>query len=69
VRVYAPQPLTDTCRCSRERVVRVLRAMPESELDDMKAEDGLVHVTCEFCTADYVFDDSDLAEIYAGGSA
>lgn len=69
VRVYTPQSLRDGCRCSRERVVRVLHALSQDDMGDLKADDGKVHVTCEFCTTDYVFDDSQLAEIMAAGRA
>ena len=56
VRVQPPRPLRAQCRCSRERVERVLRALPPRELDDMVV-DGKISVTCEFCSASYEFDD------------
>ncbi len=50
------------CRCSRERVERVLRALPPAELDDMVV-DGRISVTCEFCNTQYEFDDEDRAKL------
>jgi molecular chaperone Hsp33 len=63
VRVYAPAPVQPGCRCSRERVVSVLRTLKRGELDDLR-EDGAVQVTCEFCSTRYAFDDAALDEVY-----
>lgn len=65
VRAYEMRPLGARCRCSRERIERVLAAMPRAEIEDMKI-DGEVVVTCQFCSADYRFDDDALAGIYEG---
>ncbi len=64
VRVFDARPLTDGCRCSREKLEKVLRTMPRAEIEDLKV-DGAVEVTCEFCTTRYRFDDGDLDRIYA----
>jgi molecular chaperone Hsp33 len=58
VRVQPERKLTPQCRCSRERVERVLRALPPADLDDMVV-DGRISVTCEFCNSKYEFDDAD----------
>jgi molecular chaperone Hsp33 len=62
VRVYGRHDLAARCRCSRERVERVLRMLPPEELDDMKV-DGRVLVTCQFCSALYEFDDAAIAAL------
>src|SRR3546814_15511912 len=36
VRVFEPRPLTDACRCSREKLDNVLKAMPRAEIEDLK---------------------------------
>ncbi len=59
VRVYRRQELAARCRCSRERVERVLRMLPADELAEMKVE-GRITVTCQFCSAAYGFDDDDI---------
>jgi molecular chaperone Hsp33 len=64
VRIYRPHDLRHSCRCSRERVARVLRALPRSEVDDLTI-DGRVFVTCEFCNARHEFDVDQLAELFA----
>jgi len=65
VRAQPSRPLVARCRCSRERVERVLRAMPPSDLDDMIV-DGRISVTCEFCSATYEFDDAARRALLVG---
>ena len=60
VRVFETAPLHAACRCSRGRVVDVLRALDRGDRDDLKADDGSVVVTCEFCGRAYRFADADL---------
>lgn len=63
VRVFEPVALGMQCRCSLERVRRVLRSFPRTEIETMKV-DGKVVVTCEFCNAAYEFDDPTLETLY-----
>ena len=62
VRAYKPRPLAARCRCSRERVETMLRALGPDDLDYMKV-DGRVVVTCEFCSAVYGFAEDDIAAL------
>jgi molecular chaperone Hsp33 len=62
VRAYAQRPLSAQCRCSRERVEGMLRALGHDDLADMKV-DGRVVVTCEFCSARYEFAETDIAAL------
>ena len=64
VRVFRDQPVNAGCRCSRERVELVLRAMPADELTAMQ-EEGEAVVTCEFCNRKYRFDRDTLASFAA----
>jgi molecular chaperone Hsp33 len=59
VEIFRPGFLRHACRCSRARVEGVLATLPRDELATMKI-DGVVRVTCEFCNADYDFDDAQL---------
>jgi molecular chaperone Hsp33 len=63
VRVYTPHSVRAGCRCSRERVARMLRVLPRAEIEELKIDDA-VEVTCEFCNGRYTFTDPQLAEIY-----
>jgi molecular chaperone Hsp33 len=62
VRVFAPSRLRAGCRCSRERVERVLRSLPADEIDSFKV-DGQIIVTCEFCNTRYPFTESEIATL------
>jgi molecular chaperone Hsp33 len=64
VRVYDPHPLEPHCRCSRERIESILVALGRDELEDMR-KDRVTTVTCEFCNARYVFDETDLDRLLA----
>ena len=61
VRVFDPLEVRDNCSCSREKIRDVLLGM---ENDDLAAsvEDGKISVKCEFCSANYEFDPSDIGE-------
>jgi molecular chaperone Hsp33 len=64
VRAYAKRPLSAECRCSRERVETVLRALDPADIADMTV-DGRVLVTCEFCSAVYAFAEDEIAALVA----
>jgi molecular chaperone Hsp33 len=53
VRMFEPKRLRAYCRCSEDRVLGMLRAFPASDLTDMIEPDGLIHVTCEYCSRGY----------------
>lgn len=58
VRVFKPGAIHDRCSCSRERVESMLGSFTAQEIED-SIEDGAISVTCEFCSAKYVFDPAD----------
>lgn len=62
VRAYPAQPVVDACRCSGERVERVLRALSDEDLADLR-QDGDVVVTCEFCKREWRYDTNALAAL------
>jgi len=68
VRVFRQRPLRSGCRCSEERVIRVLRALSAGELEDMVV-DGRVSVVCQFCMREYAYDRDALAALRAEGAA
>lgn len=61
VRIFPGHALQAQCRCSAERVERVLKSLAQAELGEL-AIDGKLVVTCEFCNSAYRF---TLAEILA----
>jgi len=62
VRVFETHPLEARCRCSRERITRILRSFPQDDIDDMR-QDPVTKVTCEFCNTSYEFTPDDLAPL------
>ncbi|HEX5078384.1 MAG TPA: Hsp33 family molecular chaperone HslO [Geminicoccaceae bacterium] len=64
VRVFTLQDVRFGCRCSRERVERLLRSFPDAELEEMRQDDGLLVVTCQFCNVGFRFDEGQLARLH-----
>jgi molecular chaperone Hsp33 len=61
VRVFASKKLHFACRCSEERISRILRAYSEAERLEMVEADGAIHARCEFCSRLYKVDPKELA--------
>lgn len=53
------------CPCSRARVAGMLRTLGRSEIEDILAQQGHVHITCNFCGKSYDFDSVDCAQLFA----
>ena len=54
VRVFRHRELRAECSCSRTSVEAMLRSFPQDDRDHM-VENGVISVTCEFCSAHYAF--------------
>lgn len=54
VRVFRSSDVRAECSCSRETVEAMLRSFSQDDRDHM-VEDGRISVTCEFCSANYLF--------------
>ena len=67
-RVFPRRPFMAKCRCSRERIDRVLRSIKRAELDDLRDSTGRVSVKCEFCSTEYAYDETDLDRVYASAA-
>ena len=59
VRVFEPTALAAVCRCSAEGVDAMLRSFPPEEVSHMIGDDGMIGVTCEFCSTKRVFSPAD----------
>lgn len=53
VRLLPGKPLAAQCRCSQERVEGMMRSFDREAVAEMIEPDGLIHVTCEFCSRTY----------------
>lgn len=64
VRVYTPVHVHFKCRCSREKVINILKTIPRQDLEEALAKDEKVEITCEFCSEAYNFTEDQLDDIY-----
>jgi molecular chaperone Hsp33 len=62
VKAFPAQAVRESCRCSDERVETMLRSFSQKERDDMVGDDGMIGVTCEFCSTLRRYDPRALAE-------
>jgi molecular chaperone Hsp33 len=53
VRLFDPKALRAFCRCTRERVVGMLRSFSGEDRTGMVEDDGMIRVTCEYCSRVY----------------
>jgi len=67
-RLFERRTFEARCRCSRQRIDRVLKSIKREELADLRDPRGLVAVKCEFCSTEYSYDEGDLDRIYATGA-
>ena len=68
VRMFQSTPVFFRCRCSRERVGNMLRALGRDEVDSVLEEFGQVEVRCEFCSRTYRYDVVDATALFAAGA-
>jgi molecular chaperone Hsp33 len=59
VHAYQIIPIDAQCSCSRHNVENMLKSFSEEDRADM-VEEGLITVTCEFCSSTYVFDPDEI---------
>jgi molecular chaperone Hsp33 len=50
VRLSPAKPVFKLCRCSQERVESLVKSFSNEEQGEMVEDDGLVHITCEYCS-------------------
>jgi molecular chaperone Hsp33 len=67
VRVFNSTDVHAQCSCSRDSVEAMLRSFPQTDRDEM-VENGVISVTCEFCSQTYVFQPDDVADGKADGA-
>ena len=62
VRLFPAQTLTAFCRCNADRVGAMLASFPRAELETMQVSEGLIEVTCEYCSRKYQLKLDDVAQ-------
>jgi molecular chaperone Hsp33 len=61
VRVFRDVPVAAQCSCSRENVANMLQSFSQDDRNHM-VENGVITVTCEFCSSTYVFEPETVAD-------
>jgi len=61
VRVFRNRELAAVCSCSRANVTNMLKSFSQDDRDHM-VENGVIKVTCEFCSSTYEFDPAEVAD-------
>ena len=59
VRLEDARPLRAECRCSKDRIAATLQAFSAQDRADMIEDDGLIRVTCEYCSKTYELEPSE----------
>ncbi|GAB7528635.1 Hsp33 family molecular chaperone HslO [Pseudomonas sp. 3A(2025)] len=68
VRLFDIQPICFRCSCSRERSGNALVSLGLEDAQQLVAEHGgAVEVDCQFCNERYLFDSTDITQLFAGG--
>jgi len=62
VRVFEATTVEDRCSCSAERIRGILDGFTAEEIED-SVEDGLIRVSCEFCSKSYEFEPSEFSAL------
>ncbi|MBA1202271.1 Hsp33 family molecular chaperone HslO [Pseudomonas capeferrum] len=68
VRMFESQALRFRCSCSRERSGNALVSLGLEDASQLVEEcGGQVEIDCQFCNQRYFFDNTDVAQLFAGG--
>jgi molecular chaperone Hsp33 len=65
VRVFKPLSVEAKCSCSRNSVTNMLKSFSKDDRDHM-IQDGIISVTCEFCSTKYVFAPGEVGVVEEG---
>jgi molecular chaperone Hsp33 len=65
VRVFKPSGVEAKCSCSRDSVTNMLKSFSKDDRDHM-IQDGVISVTCEFCSTKYVFAPGEVEVVEEG---
>jgi molecular chaperone Hsp33 len=58
--VAPARTVTDQCRCDVQKIESMLTQLSVDDVNDLADADGALHITCEFCKTERVFNKSDL---------
>jgi molecular chaperone Hsp33 len=64
VRVFEGVRIEDDCSCSREKIRGILEGFTAEEIEE-STQDGVISVSCEFCSKRYEFDPGEFLGVEA----
>ncbi len=59
------QAVTFSCTCSRDGTAQALLSIGQAECEDILAEQGEIRLNCQFCHTEYVFDLTEIRQLFA----
>jgi len=68
LQLFDPDPIEFACSCSVQRTADVIKALGHLEALAILKEQGVIHINCEFCNADYNFDSIDIEQLFNPGA-
>ena len=70
IRLFEEQPISFHCNCSRERSANALYSLGEEDaLALLKEQNNTINIDCQFCNKEYLFDATDVAQLFKNGSS
>lgn len=62
VRVFQTDAFHEACKCSRDRIMAMLRSFSSQDRRDMVGDNGRIGITCEFCSRVYDLDPQEVEQ-------
>jgi molecular chaperone Hsp33 len=59
------QTVSFACTCSREGTAQALVSIGQAECEDILAEQGSIRLNCQFCHSEYVFELTEIRQLFA----
>ena len=69
LRLFDSRTIKFACSCSRERTAAMLLSLGKAEASEILESEGEISVSCEFCSANYSFDQIDVEQVFGEGGA
>ena len=69
VRVFDPREVRFYCSYSHEHTANALKGLGENEVRELLAEEQVIEVNCQFCSARYLFTEMHVAELFPASPA
>jgi len=68
IRLFAPNQIEFSCKCSESRTTNMLRSLGEEEVREILDEKASVDITCDFCGKNYIYSEAGVDRIFSESS-